>query len=110
MLTGEQIERLEALLARAAFGKLSVSETGFLLEDGHMVGDGVYGDAAPAIAEAINAMPVLLQLARAVQSAPTTRMWESQQDTLETDSIKPPDAYRGLIGQTVALVPVKGGE
>jgi hypothetical protein len=70
MLTGEQIERLEALLARAAFGKLSVSETGFLLEDGHMVGDGVYGDAAPAIAEAINAMPVLLQLARAVQSAP----------------------------------------
>jgi hypothetical protein len=45
-----------------------------------------------------------------VKGAVITRMWESDQDTLETDPIKSDDAYMRLIGQTVALVPVPGGE
>ena len=51
---------LRELLAKAKFGEFSVSGTGFLLEGKHMFGDGVYGDAAPALAALLNNADALL--------------------------------------------------
>jgi hypothetical protein len=125
MLTGEQIERLEALLAKATPGPWLYRcksnswhrppPAGTQYQYGESIMDpeddwiSLKNDDIELIAEAINALPALLQLARAVQRAPVVTITNVPRQNLayvESDAAVFDDTSEG---QTVALVPVKGG-
>lgn len=106
----KQIEMLEALLAKATPGPWSVhprAETTVLASDGYSATntDSNLFDAharnianAALIVEAINAIPALLQLARAVSEGPRA--------VVDDDGFVFGSTATTLAGQTVALVPV----
>jgi len=114
------IERLRELLAKAAFGQLSVSGTGWLMEGKHMVGHGVWGDPAIAIAELVNAAPALLAdyerlrgMEERVKGAAVGEFRGCEQSWKAGGSVEV--KFRVLdinyhAPMRVALVPVPGGE
>ena len=122
MLTSEQIERLGALLAEATPGPWYAvpARPGYITTIHDNFGSGVAyatceGDGgidrqnadAALIAEAINALPALLQLARAVNDAPRREIRECCGHLLVGNEWDEADAaINAMRGQTVALVPV----